>query len=196
MSYIYLSGHCRCHGCIFFHKQHRQFFDLWFFSVVIRVCFKNNLLSFVPLLHNITSGTNWILSIIFIIGMLWYDSYNCHGVWPNGIWLIHMKLYCCIVHCNSFLQHGKIVYRAFITTGIKGKSNIRGGQWLSICKLHIITDFYSPGKTIVTAGILCSKVIFNSKVLGGTNQGTLDQWLMNMLSGSPSVSRIKTGFRF
>ena len=94
-----------------------------------------------------------------------------------------MKLYRRIVHCNRFLQHGKIVYRAFIATGIKGKSNIRGGQWLPICKLHIITDFYSPGKTIVTAGILCSKVIFNSKVLGGTNQGTLDQRLMNMLSG-------------
>ena len=43
---------------------------------------------------------------------------------------------------------------------------------------------------------VCSKVIFNSKVLGGTNQGALDQWLMNMLSGSSSVSRIKTGFRF
>ena len=139
----------RCCQCrILFHKKHSHFLHRRCFSVIIRICFKNDLLSFIPLFHDITTGTNRILTIIFIICVFRYDSYDCHSIRPDSKRSIHMKLYCCIVHCNSFLQHGKIIHGAVVTTVIVCKCHIVCCQRLTVCKFHIITDFHSPCQSV------------------------------------------------
>ena len=110
MGYVHLSGHSRSQGCVFLHKENCQLFDFRLLSVIIWICLKNHLLSFIPLLHDVTARTYGVLSIIFIIGMFRNDSYDSHGIRPDGIGPGHMELYCSIVYGHSFFQHGKVIY--------------------------------------------------------------------------------------
>ena len=150
MCHIY--GTClRCCQCrILFHKKHSHFLHSRCFSIIIRICFKDDLLSFIPLFHDITTRTDWILSIIFIISVFRYDSNNRHGIRPDCKRCVHMKLNSCIIYCHRFFEHGKIIYGTVVTAIIVCKCNILCRQWFAICKLHIITDFHSPGKPILT----------------------------------------------
>ena len=150
MCHIHCTGLSSCQCRILFHEKYGYFFHRWCFSIIIRIRLKDYLLSFIPLFHNITSGTDWILSVIFIIRMFRNNTNDRHGIRPYCKRCVHMEFYRCIIYCHCFFQHGKIIDRAVITTVIISKCHIFRSQWLSICKLYIITDLYRPGKTILT----------------------------------------------
>ena len=101
MCHICLSCHSRCKGSVLFHKKNGKLFNLWLLSVVIRICLKDYLLPLIPLFHNITSGTDGILSVCLAVSVLRYDSHDCHCIRPDRIRLIHMKFHSGIIYCNS-----------------------------------------------------------------------------------------------
>ena len=91
------------------------------FPIIIRICLKDHLLSLIPLFHNITAGTNRVLSIIRAIGMFRKDTCDRHGVWPDRIRPFHMEYYGSIICGLCLVQHGKIIYCTVITKRIIGK---------------------------------------------------------------------------
>ena len=106
-----------------------------------------------------------------------------------------MKDHCCIICRLCVVQHGKIVDRTGLLYRIISKRHILRRQWLSICKFHIVPDRHLPGQSVFTDTVPCSQVIANGQVCIGYRQRTLDQWFVDMLSGSPSIGRVKPGFR-
>ena len=195
MCHVYRARLSCCQCCIFFHEKNCYFFHFWCFSIVIRICLKNNLLSFVPLFHDIASGTNWILSVIFIISMLRNDSYNCHGIWPDCKWCIHMEFNSCVIHRHCFFQHGKIIDRTVIAAVIVCKCHVRCCQRFSVCKFNIVTDLNGPGKSVITYRIISCQIFPDRKICICNSKRTLDQRFMYVLSCAPSICRIKTRFR-
>ena len=123
------------------------------------------------------------------------NSHYSHSIRPDGKRLVQMKLYCGIIHCNGFLQHGKIIDRAVVAAVIVGKRYVFCCQWFSVCKFYIVTDLYCPDKPVLTDRIICGKIHSNRQIFVGNSKCALYQRLMNMLSGSPAICRIKSRLR-
>ena len=102
-----------------------------------------------------------------------------------------MELHGGIVHRNGLLQHGKIVDRACILQRVIGKGHILCGQRLSIRKSHIIPDLHLPGEPVLTGLDVLRQIIADLKVRRGHRQSALDQRLVDVLTGSPAVCRVK-----
>ena len=195
MGHIHLSCHCRCKRRVFIHKTDCDLFHLHFIPIIIRVRFKNHLLSLVPLLHDITPGTDGILPVIFIIGMLRYDSYNGHCIRPDREGGIHMEFYRGIIHRHRFLQHGKVIDTAVFHTKIICKSHIGSCQRLPVRKFYVISYGNRPGQAILTHGIICRQILADLQICRSGGKRALDQRFMHMLTGSPAVYGIKACLR-
>ena len=124
------------------------------------------------------------------------DTGNRHGIRPDGIRFIHMEFYGCVIHGNSFLQHGEIIYAAVFYTVIISKSYIRCSQRLTIGEFYIITYRNRPGQSVRADGIICGQIILNLQFLSCSSQCALDQRFMYMLTGAPAVCRIESGLWF
>ena len=162
------------------------------FPIIIRICLKDHLLSLIPLFHNITAGTNRVLSIIRAIGMFRKDTCDRHGVWPDRIRPFHMEYYGSIICGLCLVQHGKIIYCTVITKRIIGKRHILCCQRFPVCKLHIRPDGHCPGHAILIGLHICSQVISNGQIFICHSQCTLDQRFMNMFPCAPAINRVKT----
>jgi|GEM_PF-7047536 len=106
-----------------------------------------------------------------------------------------MELHGGIVHRNGLLQHGKIVDRACILQRVIGKGHILCGQRLSVRKSHIIPDLHLPGEPVLTGLDVLRQIIADLKVRRGHRQSALDQRLVDVLTGSPAVCRVKACLR-
>ena len=196
MGHIHLSCHGRCQRCVLIHEKHRQTPDLRFLAVIIRICLKDNLLSPVPLSHNVSPGADGILAVIFIIRMFRNDSYHRHGIRPDRIRPVHMEFHSVFIHSYRLIQHGKIADRTFFGTEIIGKRHILRSQRLSVRKFHIIPDVHSPDQAVLADPVILCQIHPDLQIGGCNRKGALDQRLVHMLSRSPSIRRIKSCCRF
>ena len=123
------------------------------------------------------------------------DSHNCHCIWPDCKWCVHVKFNRCIIHSHCFFQHGKIIDGTVIAAVVVCKCHIGCCQSFTVCKFDIIPDLNSPGKSIIAHRIICRQVHTDRKICVCSSKCALDQWLMHMLSCAPSICRVKTGLR-
>ena len=97
-----------------------------------------------------------------------------------------------IIRRLRIVQHCKVIDRTGLFYRIVCKRHVFGSQRFSIGKLYVIADRDCPCQTVFTDCIIRRQIISDRQIRVRHRECTLDQRLVDMLSRSPSVGRVKS----
>ena len=97
-----------------------------------------------------------------------------------------------IIRSLCIVQHCKVIDRTGLFYCIVCKRHVFGSQRFPIGKFYIAADRDCPCQAIITDCIICRQIISDRQIRVSHRKCALDQRLVDMLSRSPSVGRVKS----
>ena len=184
----------RSKGGVFILENHDHALHLGSLAVVVGVCRKDDLLTFVPALKHVTAAADGLFAIGVAVCMLGNDTDNGQGIKECVERLIQFDLNCEVIGSASLFDHREVALRGLgIQNAVKSEGDIFGGKGLAVGELDIVTNDERPDQAILRALVVGGEIVLEAHVDRRGQKSGLDKRFMHVLAATPRNKGVEAG---